>query len=150
MIWQHLQRSSTIHFNKFRWTKLPSKKMLSFAKSSTNQSGIFLSDFSDIQPNSSNKSSLHIAVMSWMGHFLSDPFVKKWFGWLLTPVVVAFILPIALLLFIWSSSLILYVHRVHKRRLMRRLREAVTERDLLKAGRDIVAALWDAQVKICL
>lgn len=59
----------------------------------------------------------------------------------MTPVVLAFIIPLALILFIYISILILYVNRVHHRRLMRRLREAVTERDILKAGRDIVAAL---------
>ena len=30
---------------------------------------------------------------------------------------------------------------------MRRLTEAFDERDILKAGRNIVAAIWDAQVK---
>ena len=96
----------------------------------------------------SNRSSVHIIVMSWLSRILSDPFVKRWFGWFLTPVVVAFVIPMLLCLFVWFSSLILYIHRVHKRRLMRRLREAVNERDILKAGRDIVAALWDAQVRL--
>ena len=98
--------------------------------------------------NETNQTShYHIVVMSLMSKMLSDPFVKRWFGWFLTPVVVAFMLPIAILLFIWSSSLILYIHRVHKRRLVRRLREAIDERDIVKAGREIVAALWDAQVR---
>ena len=100
---------------------------------------------------SEESNPLHIVVMSWFSHALStvlnDPFVKQWFGWLMTPVVLSFIIPIALLLFIYISSLILYINRVHHRRLMRRLREAVTERDILKAGRDIVAALWDGQVR---
>ena len=87
-----------------------------------------------------------IIVMSWIHRILSDPFVSKWFGWLMTPVVVAFVLPTLILLFIWSSSLVLYVHRFHKRRLMRRLREAYNESDIAKAGREIIASLWDAQV----
>ena len=74
------------------------------------------------------------------------PFAKKILGWSMTPIVVAFLLPIAILLFIWASSLILYIHRVHKRRLMRRLTEAINERDIVKAGREVIAALWDAQV----
>ena len=115
--------------------------MISFSRSSN----LTLVDFD--RPETSTNKSVHIIIMSWMSHFLSDPFVKRWFGWLMTPVVVAFILPVAILLFIWSSSLILYIHRVHKRRLMRRLREAVNEGDIIKAGRDIVAALWDAQVR---
>lgn len=69
-----------------------------------------------------------------------------WLSWVLTPVVVFFILPVFIMLFIYASSLILYIHRVHKRRLMLRLREAVNEWDVAKAGREIVSALWDAQV----
>ena len=80
--------------------------------------------------------------------FVSDSFVKKW---LMTPVVyyfiILFIMPALLCILLWSTSLILYIHRVHKRRLMRRLTEAFDERDILKAGRNIVAAIWDAQVK---
>ena len=33
---------------------------------------------------------------------------------------------------------------------MRRLREAVNERDIVIAGREIIAALWDAQVIVTL
>jgi hypothetical protein len=69
-----------------------------------------------------------------------------WLSWVLTPLVVFFILPMFIMLFIYASSLILYIHRVHKRRLMLRLREAVNEWDVAKAGREIVSALWDAQV----
>ena len=97
----------------------------------------------------SNK-TIQIMVTSWLSHYLSvilsDPFVKKWFGWLMTPVVLAFIMPAILCLFLWGTSLLLYIHRVHKRRLMRKLTEAFDERDILKAGRHIVAAIWDAQV----
>ena len=93
-----------------------------------------------------NGGGVHIVVMSWFSRVLSDPFVKQWFGWLMTPVVLSFIIPLAFVIFIYVSSLILYVNRVHHRRLMRRLREAVNERDMLKAGRDIVAAFWDGQV----
>jgi len=70
-----------------------------------------------------------------------------WLSWVLTPVVVFFILPLFIVLFIYASSLILYIHRVHKRRLMLRLREAVNEWDVAKAGREIVSALWDGQVQ---
>ena len=101
-----------------------------------------------IEADDAVPNSVHIVVMSWFSHVLNDPFVKQWFGWLMTPVVLAFIIPLALILFIYISILILYINRVHHRRLRRRLREAVTERDILKAGRDIVAALWDGQVQI--
>merc|ERR1719433_2612132 len=68
----------------------------------------------------------------------------------MTPVVISFILPLVFCLIIWASSLVLYVHKYHKRRLMRRLREAVNERDIVIAGREIIAALWDAQVIVTL
>lgn len=68
-----------------------------------------------------------------------------WLSWLLTPVVIFFILPLTIMLFIYLSSLLLYIHRVHKRRLIRRLQEAANEWDIAKAGREIVSALWDAQ-----
>lgn len=97
--------------------------------------------------NSTVTTRARILILSWLSRIISDPFVVKWFGWLMTPVVIAFVLPFAILLFIWSSSLVLYIHKVHKRRLMHRLREAVNERDIAKAGREIVAALWDAQVR---
>jgi hypothetical protein len=48
-------------------------------------------------------------------------------------------------LFIYASSLLLYIHRVHKRRLIRSIQEAASEWDIAKAGREIVSALWDAQ-----
>ena len=108
--------------------------------------------------NIQGNNTIRIMVTSWMSHYisaiLSDPFVKKWFGglisWLMTPVVyyfiILFIMPAVLCLFVWFSSLLLYIHRVHKRRLMRRLTEAFDERDIHKAGRHIIAAYWDAQV----
>ena len=96
--------------------------------------------------------TIQIMVTSWLSHYLSvilsDPFVKKWFGWLMTPVVLAFLMPAILCLFLWGTSLLLYIHRVHKRRLMRKLTEAFDERDIVKAGRHIVAAIYDAQVRI--
>ena len=111
-------------------------------------SGIGTSDLENSQSNN----TVQIMVTSWMSHYLSvilsDPFVKKWFGWLMTPVVVAFLMPVVLCLLLWLTSLMLYIHRVHKRRLMKRLTEAFDERDILKAGRNIVAAIYDAQVEI--
>ncbi len=98
--------------------------------------------------NSTATKKIQLFLTSWISWLVSDPQLARWLSWILTPVVVAFVLPFMILLFIWSSSLLLYVHRVHKRRLMRRLREAVNERDIAKAGREIVAALWDAQVSL--
>ena len=97
-----------------------------------------------------NNQTVRIIITSWFKHVLSDPYVSMVFEWLMTPVVISFILPLVFCLIIWASSLILYVHKYHKRRLMRRLREAVNERDIVIAGREIIAALWDAQVIVTL
>ena len=97
-----------------------------------------------------NNQTVRIIITSWFKHVLSDPYVSMVFEWLMTPVVISFILPLVFCLIIWASSLVLYVHKYHKRRLMRRLREAVNERDIVIAGREIIAALWDAQVIVTL
>ena len=102
-----------------------------------------------VELNESNQ-TVRIIITSWFKHVLSDPYVSMVFEWLMTPVVISFILPLVFCLIIWASSLVLYVHKYHKRRLMRRLREAVNERDIVIAGREIIAALWDAQVIVTL
>ena len=102
-----------------------------------------------VELNESNQTA-RILIISWFKHVLSDPYVSMVFEWLMTPVVISFILPLVFCLIIWASSLVLYVHKYHKRRLMRRLREAVNERDIVIAGREIIAALWDAQVIVTL
>ena len=102
-----------------------------------------------VELNQSNQTT-RILIISWFKHVLSDPYVSMVFEWLMTPVVISFILPLVFCLIIWASSLVLYVHKYHKRRLMRRLREAVNERDIVIAGREIIAALWDAQVIVTL
>ena len=99
---------------------------------------------------SQSNQTTRILIISWFKHVLSDPYVSVVFEWLMTPVVISFILPLVFCLIIWASSLVLYVHKYHKRRLMRRLREAVNERDIVIAGREIIAALWDAQVIVTL
>ena len=66
-----------------------------------------------------------------------------WLSWLSTPVVVFFLLPMLIMLFIYASSLFLYFHGVHLRRLNRRLQEAATDWDIAKAGREVLLALWN-------
>ena len=64
-----------------------------------------------------------------------------------TPVLVLFIFPFVICLGIYLSALLLYVYRLDVTILIRRLRTVVLhERDLLKAGREMVSTLWDAHV----
>ncbi len=67
-----------------------------------------------------------------------------------TPTVVALtVLPVVLCLFIYLSAFIFYLHQRHPGRIWRKIRATVLEdHDLLEAGRDIIATLWDVQVKI--
>ena len=93
--------------------------------------------------NTSDQSWSPLAALAKLANV--DINLTLWLSWLLTPVVVFFLLPMTIMLFIYASSLILYIHRVHQRRLYRRLREAATDWDIAKAGREVVSALWDAQ-----
>eukprot|EP00088_Acartia_fossae_P038854 TRINITY_DN4031_c0_g1_i1.p1 TRINITY_DN4031_c0_g1~~TRINITY_DN4031_c0_g1_i1.p1 ORF type:complete len:362 (+),score=22.13 TRINITY_DN4031_c0_g1_i1:324-1409(+) len=68
-----------------------------------------------------------------------------WVRWLLSPVFLCFvILPSLILVFIYISSIILYIHRIHRLRLLNTLQNSVEQGDLWTAGREIVATLWDA------
>lgn len=64
-----------------------------------------------------------------------------WLGWLLTPIVLAFLLPLVLLVLIYISAFIAFAYRVG---LFRRLREAATEKDIHKAAREVIALMWVA------
>lgn len=64
-----------------------------------------------------------------------------WLGWLLTPIALAFLLPIVLLILIYVSAFIAFAYRVG---LFRRLREAAAERDIYKAAREVIALMWVA------
>ena len=69
----------------------------------------------------------------------------------MTPTaIVLFLLPVALCLFIYVTAFIFYLHQRHPGRIWRRLRNTnLTEyNEVLDAGRDIVATLWDVQVGI--
>ncbi|XP_023347030.1 transmembrane protein 68 isoform X2 [Eurytemora carolleeae] len=68
-----------------------------------------------------------------------------WMRWLLSPVIIAFvILPSIILAFIYISSIILYIYRAHRNRLINRIQGYVEQGDFWTAGREIVATLWDA------
>ena len=60
--------------------------------------------------------------------------------------IVLFLLPVFLCVFIYATAFVFYLHQRHPGRIWRRLRKAVLEdHDILDAGRDIVATLWDVQ-----
>jgi len=81
-------------------------------------------------------------------HFINqyvDIDYMLWIRWLLSPVFLCFvILPSLILVFIYITSIILYIHRFHRLRLLNRLQNSVEQGDFWSAGREIVATLWDA------
>ena len=72
-----------------------------------------------------------------------DIYYLSYLLWLLYPLVVTFVLPVLIMLFVYASALFLHVYR---------LRHFVVphayNQDFWKAGRNFLAALWDAQGKI--
>ena len=65
--------------------------------------------------------------------------------WLMSPIILMFvILPCVILLLIYISALVLYIYKVHRRRLIRRLTEYAEQGDLMRGGREIVATIWDS------
>lgn len=66
--------------------------------------------------------------------------VTIWLLWLFTPVLVAFLLPWLIMIFIYLSSLFVYIYKLHRHRL-----RTAYEIDFFEGARQTLAALWDAQ-----
>ncbi|OWF44773.1 transmembrane protein 68-like [Mizuhopecten yessoensis] len=66
----------------------------------------------------------------------------KWVLWVVYPIIISFLLPLIILLFLYGSALFLNVY--HYRR---RLREAYG-RDFWDGARKTLAALWDGQARL--
>lgn len=75
-------------------------------------------------------------------HHYVDIYYMRWLAWVFYPLYLTFILPIVLLVFLYLSSIFLHVYRV------RHQLKAAVSRDRWDGGRQILAALWDAQGRI--
>ncbi|KAF4524893.1 hypothetical protein B566_EDAN015549 [Ephemera danica] len=62
-----------------------------------------------------------------------------WLSWLLTPLLITFLLPMVIGLLFYVTALILYIYKLHRQR----LRDAY-ERDFWDGARHTIAAVWDA------
>uniref|UniRef100_A0A1B6CJS1 Phospholipid/glycerol acyltransferase domain-containing protein n=1 Tax=Clastoptera arizonana TaxID=38151 RepID=A0A1B6CJS1_9HEMI len=62
-----------------------------------------------------------------------------WLTWLLTPLVITFLLPLVIVLLLYTTAVICYIYKLHRDR----LRHAY-ETDFWDGARKTVAALWDA------
>ncbi|CAG7724030.1 unnamed protein product [Allacma fusca] len=82
--------------------------------------------------------------MYWAGGFSDyvnvDIDYARWLNWLFTPIVVAFVLPVVILVFLYLSCFFLYIYKWHRHRLI----EAY-EHDFWQGARKTLAAFWDAQ-----
>jgi len=105
----------------------------------TMASGKESAKFSDEIPQSEDR--WYSALYEQMINNILDINFSYWLGWLLTPIVLAFLLPVVLLILIYISAFIAFAYRVG---LFRRLREAATEKDIHKAAREVIALMWVA------
>lgn len=85
----------------------------------------------------------YAALASWARSLVDIDYVL-YLSWLVTPLCLAFILPVLFVLNLYISCLILYINQRHKARLLARLKEAFSARDVRKAGQEVVAVIWDA------
>ncbi|XP_022910760.1 DGAT1/2-independent enzyme synthesizing storage lipids isoform X2 [Onthophagus taurus] len=63
-----------------------------------------------------------------------------WLTWLLTPLLITFVLPLIIVILLYTTALILYVYKWH----WNRVRTTFGQGDKWGAARKAVAALWDA------
>lgn len=66
----------------------------------------------------------------------------KWVLWVVYPIIISFLLPLLILLFLYASALFLNLYNYRQR-----LREAY-ERDFWDGARKTLAALWDGQARL--
>ena len=89
-----------------------------------------------------NASQLAIAaIYNYLQNYLDIAYLE-WLAWLFWPLLVTFILPFSMVLFIYASAFFLHLYR-----LRHTLRDAV-QRDHWDGARNILAAIWDSQGKI--
>ncbi|XP_074604559.1 DGAT1/2-independent enzyme synthesizing storage lipids [Brevipalpus obovatus] len=82
--------------------------------------------------------------MSW--YSIVETFIDidyaRWLIWLLTPIIITFLLPLTLLLFLYLSALFLHIYR-HRYRLST-VKQAVERGDYWHGARQMLAIFWDA------
>jgi len=92
-------------------------------------------------------------AVNWVGQYVDLDYML-WIKWLLSPIILTFvILPLLLLILIYVSSLTLYIYQAHRKRLIRKVASYVEQGEISAdmfwaAGREAVATLWDAHAWI--
>jgi hypothetical protein len=81
-------------------------------------------------------------AFNYIYHNYVDLYYVQWLIYIFYPLVITFLLPAAIVVFLYASSLFLQLYR------LRRHFSDVYSMDFWDGARQIVAALWDAQGKI--
>lgn len=63
-----------------------------------------------------------------------------WLTWCLTPLIITFLLPMLIAVLLYLTAFILYIYKLH----WRRIKDTLITGDNWKAGRNAVRAVWDA------
>lgn len=63
-----------------------------------------------------------------------------WLWWCLAPLLITFLLPLIIVILLYLTALILYIYKLH----WKRLKETLESGDRWEAGRKAVGAIWDA------
>lgn len=80
-----------------------------------------------------------IAIWIWSLIESLDINYLAWVLWVVYPIIITFLLPLVILVFLYASALFLHIYRYR-----RRLREAY-QHDFWDGARNTLAVLWDAQ-----
>lgn len=77
-------------------------------------------------------------IQTYVVDYIDNDFTL-WLTWLLTPLIITFLLPLIIVLLLYVTASILYIYKLHRHR----LRHAY-EVDFWDGARKTVAAVWDA------
>lgn len=89
------------------------------------------------------QSAIHLeSTFNYLYQNYFDIYYMKWLVWVLYPLILTFLLPAVIVIFLYASALFLQLYRLRKYFL------DVYHMDFWNGARQIVAALWDAQGNI--
>lgn len=63
-----------------------------------------------------------------------------WVSWVLTPLIISFLLPVMIVILLYTNALIMYIYKLH----WMRLKNTFGTEDKWSAARKTVGAIWDA------
>ncbi|KAF5301315.1 hypothetical protein FQA39_LY10713 [Lamprigera yunnana] len=82
---------------------------------------------------------VRVAVQEYIVGYIDIDFTL-WLTWLLAPLIITFVLPLMIVILLYSTALILYIYKLH----WSTLRRTYGSGGWWDAARKVVAAIWDA------